>query len=81
VVALRPGLIILAAGPAHSRLYSYRGRLSEASTFTETIEQFTGRKVLAFLSQAHVDPDITIEIFFVAAAIDGLGAVEVVDPA
>jgi uncharacterized protein YbcI len=27
--------------------------------FTETIEELTGRKVLAFLSQAHVDPDIT----------------------
>ena len=26
--------------------------------FTETIEQLTGRTVVAFLSQAHVDPDI-----------------------
>ena len=26
------------------------------SQFTETIERLTGRKVLAFLSQAHVDP-------------------------
>src|ERR1700733_172665 len=25
--------------------------------FTETIEELTGRKVLAFLSQAHVEPD------------------------
>jgi uncharacterized protein YbcI len=48
--------------------------------FTETIEHLTGRKVLAFLSQAHVDPDITIEIFFVDAPLEGFGAVEVVDP-
>jgi uncharacterized protein YbcI len=33
--------------------------------FTETIEELTGRNVVAFLSQAHVEPDITIEIFFV----------------
>lgn len=50
------------------------------SQFTETIERLTDRKVLAFLSQAHVDPDITIEIFFVDAPLEGFGAVEVVDP-
>jgi uncharacterized protein YbcI len=49
--------------------------------FTETIERLTDRKVLAFLSQAHVDPDITIEIFFIDAPLEGFGAVEVVDPA
>jgi uncharacterized protein YbcI len=48
--------------------------------FTETIERLTDRKVLAFLSQAHVDPDITIEIFFVDAPLEGFGAVEVLDP-
>jgi hypothetical protein len=30
----------------------------------QTIEELTGRNVVAFLSQAHVDPDITIEMFF-----------------
>jgi uncharacterized protein YbcI len=33
--------------------------------FTDAIEELTGRQVTAFLSQAHVDPDITIEIFFI----------------
>ncbi|HEY2436589.1 MAG TPA: Na-translocating system protein MpsC family protein, partial [Solirubrobacteraceae bacterium] len=33
--------------------------------YIETIEELTGRKVCAFLSQAHVEPDITLEIFFV----------------
>ena len=30
--------------------------------YSEMIEQLTGRKVRAFLSQAHVEPDLTIEI-------------------
>jgi uncharacterized protein YbcI len=48
--------------------------------FTDTIEELTGRKVLAFLSQAHVDPDLTLEVFFVDAPLEGFGAVEVVAP-
>jgi hypothetical protein len=36
--------------------------------------------VLAFLSQAHVEPDITMEIFFVDRPLDGFGAVEVIRP-
>ena len=31
--------------------------------YSEMIEELTGRKVLAFLSQAHVEPDLTIEMF------------------
>jgi uncharacterized protein YbcI len=45
--------------------------------FTDTIEELADRKVVAFLSQAHVDPDITIEIFFVDRALDGFGALEI----
>jgi uncharacterized protein YbcI len=48
--------------------------------FTDTIEELTGRRVTAFLSQAHVDPDITIEIFFVDGPLEGFGAVELLDP-
>jgi len=51
-----------------------------AKRYTETIETLTGRKVLAFLSQAHVEPDITLEIFFVDAPLPGFGAVEVIEP-
>jgi uncharacterized protein YbcI len=46
--------------------------------FTSTIEELTGRKVLAFLSQAHVEPDITMEIFFVDNPLEGFGAVEII---
>jgi uncharacterized protein YbcI len=48
--------------------------------FTETIEQLTGRNVLAFLSQAHVEPDITMEIFFIDSPLEGFGAVEITTP-
>lgn len=48
--------------------------------FTETIEELTGRNVVAFLSQAHVDPDITMEIFFIDGPLEGFGAIEFVAP-
>ena len=51
-----------------------------AKRYKETIEHLTGRKVLAFLSQAHVEPDITMEIFFVDRPLDGYGAVEILEP-
>ncbi len=51
-----------------------------ANRYKQVIEELTGRKVLAFLSQAHVEPDITMEIFFVDAPLDGFGAVEITDP-
>jgi hypothetical protein len=35
---------------------------------------------IAFLSQAHVEPDITMEIFFVDRPLDGFGALELVEP-
>ena len=52
-----------------------------ADRYRQAIEDLTGRKVLAFLSQAHVEPDITMEIFFVDRPLDGYGAVEIVEPA
>ncbi len=48
--------------------------------YSEMIEDLTGRKVLAFLSQAHVEPDLTIEMFLVDGPLPGFGALEVVDP-
>ena len=35
-----------------------------AGRYTHTVEQVTGRTVIALLSQAHVDPDIIVEAFF-----------------
>ena len=42
--------------------------------YSEMIEELTGRKVLAFLSQAHVEPDLTIEIFLMDGPLAGFGA-------
>jgi uncharacterized protein YbcI len=50
-----------------------------AARYKRTIEDLTGRRVLAFLSQAHVEPDITMEIFFVDGPLDGFGAVEIIN--
>jgi uncharacterized protein YbcI len=48
--------------------------------FTDTIEELTGRNVVAFLSQAHVDPDITMETFFVDGPLQGFGTTEITEP-
>jgi uncharacterized protein YbcI len=44
------------------------------------IEQLTGVKVLAFLSQAHIEPDLTIEMFLMDGPVPGFGALELIDP-
>ena len=49
------------------------------SRYSEMIEQLSGRKVLAFLSQAHVEPDLTVEMFLMDGPMPGFGALEVVD--
>jgi uncharacterized protein YbcI len=51
-----------------------------AGRYSETIEQLTGRRVVAFLSQAHVEPDITMEVFFIDAPLAGFGTVEIIEP-
>ena len=45
--------------------------------YTQVIRRLTGRTVVAFLSQAHVEPDITVEMFFVDGPLPGFGAVEI----
>jgi uncharacterized protein YbcI len=47
--------------------------------YSEMIEELTRRKVLAFLSQSHVEPDLTIEMFLMDAPLAGFGALELVD--
>jgi len=51
-----------------------------ADRYKQMIEDLTGCKVVAFLSQAHVEPDITMEVFFVDGQLPGFGALEVTDP-
>jgi uncharacterized protein YbcI len=42
--------------------------------YRDTIETITGRRVVAFLSQAHLEPDITLEIFFLDRPLNGSAA-------
>lgn len=51
-----------------------------AERYRQVIRELTGRNVVAFLSQAHVEPDITMEIFFVDGPLAGFGAVEFIEP-
>ena len=43
------------------------------------IEELTGRHVIAFLSQAHIEPDITLEVFLLDEPLDGFGAAELIE--
>ena len=47
--------------------------------YRDVIEELTGRTVVASFSQAHVEPDITIEVFFVDRPIEGFGTAEIAD--
>ena len=51
-----------------------------ADRYKQMIKSLTGRNVVAFISQAHVDPDITVEMFFVDGPLPGFGAIEIIDP-
>jgi uncharacterized protein YbcI len=51
-----------------------------AARYKDLIKELTGREVVAFLSQAHVDPDITMEIFFIDGPLPGFAAMEVIQP-
>jgi uncharacterized protein YbcI len=48
--------------------------------YKRAVEELTGRRVVAFLSQAHVEPDITVEMFFVDGPLPGFGAAEIPEP-
>lgn len=46
-----------------------------ADHYKQTIEELTGRTVVAFLSKAHVGPDITMGTFFLDRPLDVFGGV------
>jgi uncharacterized protein YbcI len=47
--------------------------------YKRTIRQLTGRNVVACLSHAHLEPDITVEVFFIDGPLPGTGALEIRD--
>jgi uncharacterized protein YbcI len=38
-------------------------QMAMRARFTEAVEEITGRRVAAFMSQVHFDPDMAVEIF------------------
>lgn len=49
--------------------------------YKEEVERLSGCRVVAFLSQAHVEPDLTIEMFLMDRPLPGFGAMEITDAA
>jgi uncharacterized protein YbcI len=47
-----------------------------ADRYKATVEELTGRTVLTMLSQAQVDPDVTVEIFFLDGPLADVDAIE-----
>ena len=41
--------------------------------YSQMVQELTGRKVLAFLSQTHLEPDVTIEVFLLDGPVSGSG--------
>jgi uncharacterized protein YbcI len=42
--------------------------------FSEAVEELVGRKVIGFLSQVHVDPDLSVETFILEPGNNGAAA-------
>lgn len=61
------------------RVIAIRNQFLElmADRYTQTVEQLTGRRVLAFLHQVSLEPDVTIESFVLDTPFDGAKQVEV----
>jgi uncharacterized protein YbcI len=47
-----------------------------ADKFKAVVEELTGREVIAFMSQAHVNPDLAIEVFFLEGSVTEDGTLE-----
>lgn len=55
---------LIARGEAEA-VEGFRGTFQVAmeEQFVDVVEGATGRKVLAYMSQVHVDPDVAVELF------------------
>jgi uncharacterized protein YbcI len=72
----------MAEAGEHHRIIELRQEfqvLMEAR-YSAMVEQLTGRKVLAFLSQVHLDPDLTVEIFALDGPPPGFDALQLAEP-
>lgn len=46
----------------------------------DLVEELADRRVVAFLSQAHLEPELSIEMFMLDRPLDAFGAAELIDP-
>ena len=55
-------------------VYEIRRNFQQAMEreFTTVVEQATGRKVIAYMSQIHTDPDLAVELFVLEPAGDAV---------
>ena len=47
--------------------------------YSDVIERLTGRTVVAFLNRAHLEPDLSMKVFFIDRPLDGFGTGETID--
>jgi len=47
--------------PVYDMRRSFQGAMEES--FRAVVEEATGRKVIAYMSQIHTDPDLAVEVF------------------
>ena len=75
---------LVAAGESHAVLdLRRRWQRVMCDSCTRSVEQLTGRVVIGFMSDKHIDPDIAVEVFIlepVDAAPGAQAAIAVADP-
>jgi uncharacterized protein YbcI len=51
-------------------------QIAMRSEFSKAVEEITGRTVIAFMSQVHLDPDLAAEVFVLSPEADDAGEQE-----
>lgn len=51
-------------------------QMAMSGPFIDAVESIMGRKVIAFMSQSHLDPDLAVEIFVLERSPDGDGGLD-----
>jgi uncharacterized protein YbcI len=71
----------LVANGEHDTVLELREQLHEAMRpeLVAAVERLSGRAVIAFMSDAHLDPDMAVEVFVMDRAVAG-GAAEAPEP-
>jgi uncharacterized protein YbcI len=70
-IELLPGEKVLVEAGKHELVQQVRHGFQQAidTTFKAAVERATGRKVVAFLSETHIDPHFTVELFRLDGAV------------